>query len=55
MESFGDSEQCITLHPGFQDVSLNRYVLELAALGLKTKSGKTYRTLFDQGQRSEAE
>lgn len=43
MESFGDSEQCITLHPGFQDV------------GLKTKSGKTYRTLFDQGQRSEAE
>ncbi|XP_068748653.1 uncharacterized protein [Montipora capricornis] len=47
MESFGDSKQCITLHPGFQDVR--------PALGLKTKSGKTYRMLFDQGQRSEAE
>lgn len=55
MERFGDSEQCIILHPGFQDVCLNRYVLEVAALGLKTKSGKSYRTLFDQGRRSEAE
>ncbi|XP_067022632.1 P2X purinoceptor 7-like [Acropora muricata] len=55
MERFGDSHQCITLHPWFQDVCLNRHVLEVAALGLKTKSGKSYRTLFDQGRRPEAE
>ena len=27
--------QCITLHPGFRDVCLNKYVLEVASLGLK--------------------
>ena len=54
VERFGDLEQCITLHPRFQDVCLIRHVLEVAALGLKTKSGKSYRTLFDQGCRSEA-
>ena len=47
--------QCITLHPGFRDVCLNKYVLEVASLGLKTKSGKSYKTLLIQGYRSEAE
>ncbi|KAJ7375323.1 hypothetical protein OS493_002074 [Desmophyllum pertusum] len=46
MGKFGDPHQCITLHPGFQDVCLNRHVLEIAALGLKTKAGKSYRTMF---------
>lgn len=55
MGKFGDPHQCITLHPGFQDVCLNRHVLEIAALGLKTKAGKSYRTMFLQGQRTEAE
>ncbi|KAJ7386837.1 hypothetical protein OS493_006867 [Desmophyllum pertusum] len=44
-----------TLHLGFQDVCLNRHVLEIAALGLKTKAGKSYQTMFLQGQRTEAE
>ena len=39
---------CITLHPGFQDVCLNKHVLEIAALSLKTKAGKSYRTMFVQ-------
>ena len=55
MYRFGDSEQCITVHPGFQDVCLIRHVLEGATLGLETKSGKSYRMLFAQGRRSEAE
>ena len=50
MEKFGDPKQCITLHPGFQDVCPNRHVMEIAVLGLKTQSGKSYKTMFLQGQ-----
>ena len=46
-------DQCITLHPGFRDVCLNQWVLEIASLALKTKAGKSYRTLFSQGLKSE--
>jgi len=49
MEQFSDRQRCITLHPGFQDVCLNKHVLEIAALSLKTKAGKSYRTMFVQG------
>ena len=55
MGEFGDEDKCITLHPGFHDVCLNKFVLEIAALSLKTKAGKSYRTIYAQGQRSEAE
>lgn len=55
MVQFGDEEKCITLHPGFDDVCLNKSVLEIAALSLKTKAGESYRTIYAQGQRSEAE
>lgn len=48
-------DQCITLHPGFNDVCLNRWVLQIASLALKTKAGKSYRTLFSQGLKSESE
>ena len=33
-------KRTITLHPGFRDVCLNKYVLEVASLGLKTKVAK---------------
>ena len=46
---------CVTIHPGFQDVCLNRWVLEVASLTLKTKAGKNYRTLFSQGLEAESE
>ena len=55
MENFGEEQGCITSHPGFQDVCLNRYVLEVASLSLKTRSGKSYRTIFAQGEKNEAE
>ncbi|XP_022805756.1 uncharacterized protein LOC111342894 [Stylophora pistillata] len=55
MEEFGDRKKCITLHPGFQDVCLNRHVLQVAALNLKTRSGKSYRTIDTHGRRTEAE
>ena len=48
-------DRCITLHPGFHDVCLNRWVLEIASLALETKAGKSYRTLFSQGIKSESE
>jgi len=37
------------------DVCLNRWVLQIASLALKTKAGKSYRTLFSQGLKSESE
>lgn len=55
MEQFGDRQRCITLHPGFQDVCLNKHMLEVAALSLKTKAGKSYRTMFVRGRRMESE
>ena len=55
MEEFGDPTRCIILHPGFRDVCLSKHVLEVAGLGLKTKSGKSYKTMFLQGQRTEVE
>ncbi|XP_015758790.1 PREDICTED: uncharacterized protein LOC107338057 isoform X1 [Acropora digitifera] len=48
-------DRCIILHPGFQDVCLNRWVLEVASLNLKTKAGKSYRVLRGQGGRNEAD
>lgn len=59
MEQFSELEEaegdCITCHPGFEDACLNQYILETAALGLKTRAWKSHRTLFVQGQKSEAE
>ena len=45
-------DRCITLHPGFHEVCLNRWVLEVASLNLKTKA---YPVLRGQGGRNEAE
>ena len=50
MENFGEEQGCKTSRPGFQDVCLNQHVLEVASLSLKTRSGKSYRTIFAQGQ-----
>jgi len=54
-QSLGDPTTCITLHPGFENVCLNRHVLEVAPIALKTRAGKSYRTMFVQGNRNEAE
>ena len=55
MGTFNKETSCITSHPGFQDVCLNKYVLEVAAIGLKTRRGKSYTRMFVDGQRGEAE
>ena len=55
MAEIDQEGKCITLHPGFRDVCLNKYVLEVASLGLKAKSGKSYKTLLAQENRSKAE
>ena len=38
----GESQKCISDHPGFNDVCLNEWVLETASLGLKTKGRRNY-------------
>jgi len=48
-------DQCITEHPGFKNVCLDKWVLETAAIGLKTKNRKSYMTLYKQGKKSEPE
>ena len=55
MENIERAGDCITLHPGFQDVCLNQWVLEVASLNLKTKAGKSYRAIFSQGRKMESE
>ena len=55
MENIERAGDCITLHPGFQDVCLNRWVLEVASLNLKTKAVKSYRAIFNQGRQTESE
>ena len=56
MEEAADQGQdCVTLHPGFDTVCLNQWVLHAAAIGLKTKSNKLYTTLLARGQRAEPE
>ncbi|KAM7425176.1 hypothetical protein ABFA07_023361 [Porites harrisoni] len=54
-ETIGDRTVCITLHPGFERVCLNRHVLEVAALGLKTRAGKSYTTVRGQSNKSDDE
>ncbi len=55
MEEIDRGDECITVHPGFQSVCLNRWVLGTAAIGLKTKQNKSYATLFAQGNTAENE
>ena len=40
MSEVGREGDCVTIHPSFQDVCLNRWVLEVASLTLKTLAGK---------------
>ena len=54
-EAIGDRTVCITLHPGFESVCLNRHVLEVAALGLKTRAGKSHTTVRGQSNKSDDE
>ena len=51
----GIDNSCITQHPGFRNVCLDSWVLETAAIGLKTKQNKSYTVLFNQGMKTEAE
>ena len=50
-----DENSCITQHPGFNNVCLDRWVLETAGVGLKTKTNKSYQTLLNQGAKSKSE
>ena len=54
-EAIGDRTVCITHHPGFESVCLNRHVLEVAAMGLKTRIGKSYTTVRGQSNKSDDE
>ena len=55
MEEVEKDVQCITMHPGFGSVCLERWVLQTAGIGLKTKFKKSYTTMLTLGYRAEAE
>ena len=46
-------DECVTSHPGFESVCLNRWVLATAAIGLKTKQRKASTTLLAEGNTTE--
>ena len=48
MEEVEKEDQCITMHPGFESVCLNRWVLQTAGIGLKTKLKKSYTTMLTE-------
>jgi hypothetical protein len=50
-----EESKCIREHPGFNEIVLNEWVLEHAALGLKTKGHKSYASVFQQGQKTRSE
>ena len=54
-EAIGDGTVCVPLHPGFESICLNRHVLEVAALGLKMRAGKSYTTVYGQSNKSDDE
>ena len=55
MEEVEKDVQCIMMHPGFGSVCLDRWVLQTAGIGLKTKLKKSYTTMLTLGYRGEAE
>ena len=46
---------CVTIHPCFQDVRLNRWVLEVAYLTVKTKAGKKLPNLVQPRSKNRTE
>ena len=46
-------DECVTSHPGFESVCLNRWVLATAAVGLKTKQKKASTTLLAESNTTE--
>lgn len=55
MAMFDEATGCITSHPGYQEVCLNEWVLRAASIGLKTKSRKSYMTMFAPGETAKNE
>ncbi|KAK3735912.1 hypothetical protein QZH41_009153 [Actinostola sp. cb2023] len=55
MAEIEQDDECITEHPGFTNVCLDKWVLHTAAIGLKTRNKKSYVTLYKQGGKSESE
>ena len=53
MEEVGIPEECVTVHPGFADNCLKRWVLRVAGVGFKTKKKKSYTVMFGQGDVAE--
>ena len=43
----------LLLHPGFESVCLNSWVLVTATVGLKTKQKKAFTTFFAEGNTTE--
>ena len=55
MDCCGQEIKCITDHPAFENGCLDRWVLRLAAMGLKTKTNKLYTAMYEEGKKTEEE
>lgn len=44
-----EEDMCITDHPGYKSVCLDTWVLEAAAIGLRTRKGRSYTVLREKG------
>ena len=55
MEDAGIPGECVTVHPGFSDNCLKRWVLRVAGIGLKTKKKKSYTVMWVEGDTAEHE
>ena len=55
MDCCGQEIKCITDHPAFENGCLDRWVLRLAAMGLKIKTNKLYTAMYEEGKKPEEE
>ena len=52
MDCCGQEIKCITDHSVLENGCLDRWVLRLAAMGLKTKTNKLYTAMYEEGKKT---
>ena len=55
MEESELEDKCIVDHPGFEVCCLNKWVLEIASVGLKTRSKRSYSATRTQTNAAQSE
>ncbi|KXJ19563.1 hypothetical protein AC249_AIPGENE18299 [Exaiptasia diaphana] len=55
LECLDQPPTCITAHPAFEDICLKKWVLEVAAVGLRTRNKRLYTKMRQEGRRTDSE